>query len=380
MSFTRHYLDWNATAPLRPEARVAMIEALGVVGNPSSVHAEGRQARRIVEDAREKVAQLVGARPAEVVFTSGATEANNWVLGRAWGSVLYSRIEHPSVVAPALANEGESVELPVTSGGVLNLAALAAWLEAHGDELTRSPGRTVLALQSANNETGVVQPVEEAVILAASRSVLVHVDAVQTAGRLPIDFAGSGISFLAVSGHKIGGPKGVGALVVRPGAPLPPRLIGGGQERGQRAGTENVAAIAGFGAAAAAATGEIGYFAALGGLRDRLETAVIQATPEAVVIGQDSRRLPNTTCLGVPGRTAETLVAALDLAGIAVSAGAACSSGKVQASPVLAAMGLPRETARGAIRISIGPATTAEDIDAFVAAWIRITRRAAVAA
>lgn len=380
MTFARHYLDWNATAPLRPEARAAMIEALDLVGNPSSVHAEGRRARRIVEDAREKVAHLVGARPAEVVFTSGATEANNWVVGRTWNAVLYSRLEHPSVVAPALASDGQAVELPALASGVIDLGSLAAWLEAHKETLQRAPGGTLLALQAANNETGVVQPVADAVALAATYGVLVHVDAVQAVGRLPTDFAASKSSFLAISGHKLGGPKGIGALVVRSGAPLPPRVIGGGQERGMRAGTENVAAIAGFGAAAAAAAGEIGYFAALGGLRDRIEAGVIQASPGAVVIAQDSERLPNTTCLALPGRTAETLVAAFDLTGVAVSAGAACSSGKVQASPVLAAMGLSRDIARGAIRISIGPATTVEDIDAFVAAWVRITRRAAQAA
>ena len=283
-------------------------------------------------------------------------------------------------VAPALASDGQAVELPALASGVIDLGSLAAWLEAHKETLQRAPGGTLLALQAANNETGVVQPVADAVALAATYGVLVHVDAVQAVGRLPTDFAASKSSFLAISGHKLGGPKGIGALVVRSGAPLPPRVIGGGQERGMRAGTENVAAIAGFGAAAAAAAGEIGYFAALGGLRDRIEAGVIQASPGAVVIAQDSERLPNTTCLALPGRTAETLVAAFDLTGVAVSAGAACSSGKVQASPVLAAMGLSRDIARGAIRISIGPATTVEDIDAFVAAWVRITRRAAQAA
>ncbi|MFM9942041.1 MAG: cysteine desulfurase family protein [Hyphomicrobiaceae bacterium] len=380
MTFQRHYLDWNATAPLRPEARAAMVEALDLVGNPSSVHAEGRRARRIVEDAREKVARLVGAKPAEVVFTSGATEANNWVVGRTWDRVVFSRLEHPSVVAPALACRGDTVEIGATRYGSIDVGALAAWLENDHERLQRAPGRTLLALQAANNETGIVQPLAAAAALAAAHGVLVHSDAVQAVGRLPIDFARSNLSFLSISGHKLGAPKGIGALIVRSGAPLPPRIIGGGQERGMRAGTENVAAIAGFGAAAAAASGEIGYFASLGGLRDRLEDAVVQATPEAVVIGHGAERLANTACLALPGRMAETLVAAFDLTGIAVSAGAACSSGKVQASPVLAAMGLAPEITGGAIRISIGPATTVEDIDAFVTAWTRITRRAAQAA
>ena len=380
MTFERHYLDWNATAPLRGEARAAMLEAMDLVGNPSSVHAEGRRARRIIEDAREKVAALIGAKPAEVVFTSGATEANNWVVGRTWAAVLFSRLEHPSVVAPALASDGESVELKVTGEGVLELADLELWLSNHRDRLARTPGRTLLAIQAANNETGIIQPLEAATRLAAEYGVLTLSDAVQAAGRLPIDFSSSQLSFVTLSAHKLGGPKGVGALVVRDGAPLPPRIIGGGQERGRRAGTENVAAIAGFGAAAAAARGEIDYFGSLRGLRDRLERAVIAASPAAAIVGAPASRLANTTCIALPGRTAETLVAALDLSGVAVSAGSACSSGKVTASPVLAAMGLSSEMARAAIRVSIGPSTTSDDIDAFVVAWGRIARPAANAA
>lgn len=380
MTFVRHYLDWNATAPLRPEARAAMIEGMDLVGNPSSVHAEGRRARRIVEDARDKVASLVGASAQDVVFTSGATEANNWVVGRRWDTVLYSRLEHPAVTAPALAAEGDAVELAVTSEGFLDLASLEAWLEGHKTRLEKAPGRTVLCLQAVNNETGVVQPVRAAAAMASRYGVLVHCDAVQAVGRVPVSMADLGITYLAISGHKLGGPKGVGALVLKSGAPLPPRIIGGGQERGMRAGTENVPAIAGFGAAAAAAAGEVAYFSALGGLRDRLEEAVIRATPETVIVGRGSLRIANTTCLALADRTAETLVAGFDLSGIAVSAGSACSSGKVTASPVLAAMGLPAALARGAIRISIGPLTTGEDIDAFISAWTRITRRAANAA
>jgi cysteine desulfurase len=380
MNGRRAYLDWNATAPLRSEARAAMLAALDEVGNPSSVHAEGRRARRIVEDAREKVAHLAGAQPSEVVFTSGATEANNWAVGRAWAAVLHSRLEHPSVTAPALAGDGESVELPVRRDGRLDLASLEAWLAACRDRLAKAPGRALLALQAANNETGVVQTVAEAGAVAAAHGLAVLCDAVQAAGRLPLAFSGSSLTFMTLSAHKLGGPKGVGALVVRDDAPLPPLLVGGGQERGRRAGTENVAAIAGFGAAAVAAAGEIAYFGSLAGLRDDLEAAVLGATPQAIVVGRDVPRLANTSCIVLPGRAAETLVAALDLSGIAVSAGSACSSGKVSASPVLAAMGYGSDLARSAIRISIGPSTTPEDIEAFVAAWTRITRPAARAA
>lgn len=380
MTFERHYLDWNATAPLRAEARAAMLEAMDLVGNPSSVHAEGRRARRIVEDAREKVAALAGASPTDVIFTSGATEANNWVVGRTWATILFSRLEHPSVVAPALASDGGIVEVKATAAGTLDLGDLERWLAANAEAVGRMSGRFLLALQAANNETGVVQPVEAAAELMAAHGGHTLSDAVQAAGRLPLEFAASRLSFLALSSHKIGGPKGVGALIVRDGAPLPPRIIGGGQERGRRAGTENVAAIAGFGAAAIAACGEIGYFGSLKGLRDRLEGAIREATPNAVIVGAESDRLANTTCVALAGRSAETLVASLDLSGVAVSAGSACSSGKVTASPVLAAMGLSADLARAAIRISIGPSTTSEDIDAFASAWRRNARPAANAA
>ena len=376
----RTYLDWNATAPLRPEARAAVLDALDRVGNPSSVHAEGRSARRIIEDAREKVAHLAGARAADVVFTSSATEANNWAVRRSWRTILASRLEHPSVLAPAQANCGTLVEMPLTAAGQLDLTALARWLADHAEDLARAPGQALLALQAANNETGVIQPVAEAIELGAAYGVVVLSDAVQAAGRIPLAVAGSGLRYMTISSHKLGGPLGAGALIAGEGADVSPLLTGGGQERGRRAGTENVVAIAGFGAAAAAAAGELAYYGALAGLRDALEAAVIRATPDAVVIGRASPRLANTSCLALPGRAAETFVAALDLGGIAVSAGAACSSGKVTASATLAAMGLSPDIARAAIRVSIGPSTTPEHVAAFVAAWTNITRQAARAA
>ncbi len=368
MSSTRTYLDHNATAPLRPEARAAMLAALDAVGNPSSVHAEGRRARHIVEEAREHVANLVGARPAQVVFTSGATEANAWVLSAGWNVILAGGIEHDSVLAPARNARADVVELPARGDGSVALAAVSEALERQAGR----GARALLALQLANNETGVVQPVADVAALARAHGVAVHTDAVQAAGRLPIDFAGLGADTLSLSAHKLGGPKGCGALVLRDGLEIAPLIPGGGQERRRRAGTENVAGIAGFGAAAAAARRDLALMGGLAALRDRLEREALAAAPDALVIGAGAQRLANTTCLALPGQTAETLVIRLDLAGIAVSAGAACSSGKVGASTVLAAMGLPEEVARSAIRVSLGWSTTAGDVDAFLAAWAAI--------
>jgi cysteine desulfurase len=376
----RTYLDWNATAPLRDEARAAMVAALDVVGNPSSVHAEGRAARRLIEDAREKVAVLVGALPREVYFTSGATEANNWVHRRTWRTIFYSALEHPSVVAPVRAGEGERIDCRVTSSGLIDLAALEQELAARAAALADAPGQALLTLQMANNETGVLQPLAEAAKLAKAHRVLVASDAVQAPGRLRLEFAGSGLNYLTLSAHKLGGPKGIGAVVSRADAPLPPLLVGGGQERRYRAGTENVAAIAGFGAAAEAALRDLDGAVRIASLRDRLEESALAIAADAIVIGRGAPRLNNTMCIAVPGRAAETLVAALDLAGIAVSAGSACSSGKVAASPVLAAMHIDPSLARGAIRVSVGPTTTDEDIAAFLAAFGTITGRAAKAA
>jgi cysteine desulfurase len=366
MSRTRTYLDCNATAPLRREARAAMVAALDVAGNPSSPHAEGRRARGLIEDARELVAALVGARPAEVVFTSGGTEANNAVLAGGWGAILLSGIEHDSVLAPARGSGAQLLEIPVGSDGVARHDGLAGRMAQLGKV------RTLVSLQLANNETGALQPVAETAALARAHGFAAHSDAVQAAGRVPIDMRALGVDYLTLSAHKLGGPKGVGALVVRDGASLPAFIAGGGQERRRRAGTENVAAIAGFGAAADAARDDLAQIAKVRALRDRLETEVRELTPEAVVIAAEADRLPNTTNLALPGASAETLVIALDLKGIAVSAGAACSSGKVGASHVLAAMGLAPDIARAAIRISLGPGSTERDIAAFLAAWDEI--------
>lgn len=366
MTGVRTYLDYNATAPLRPVAREAMLAALAETGNPSSVHAEGRRARDIVETAREQVARLVNAKPSEVVFTASAAEANAMVLAAPWTRVFASRIEHDTVLAGLGRPGREVVEIPAGDGGRIDLEHLAR-------RVTEGPSplRGLLTLQFANNETGVVQPVAEAVALADVHALAMHCDAAQAAGRLPVDFAALGIAFMTLSAHKIGGPKGVGALLVRDGASLP-ALIPGGQERRRRGGTENVAAIAGFGAAAEEALAELSGMARIAGMRDRMEARLTQILPHLRIVGSTAPRLPNTSCFAVPGLRAETLVIRLDLAGCAVSAGAACSSGKVGASHVLAAMGLPPEVARSAIRVSLGRETTERDIDTFLAAMATI--------
>jgi cysteine desulfurase len=367
MNQARTYLDHNATAPLRPEARAAMLAARDVLGNPSSVHADGRRARALVETAREEVAALVGAQLADVVFTSGATEACNAVLHNSWRAVYLSRLEHPAVLAPALASTARIVETPSRPDGRFDADAFAAAL----DDARGEPGPALLALQAANNETGVLQPLTEAAALARSHGLAVFTDAVQAGGK--IDCTGLDADFIALSAHKLGGPAGVGALIVRAPHSLPAFILGGGQERRRRGGTENVAGIAGFGAAAAAARRGLREFAGLARLRDRLERELCATTRDACVIGADSPRLPNTSLIALPGRRAETLVIQLDLAGISVSAGAACSSGKVGTSETLAAIRVPADLARAAIRVSLGPTTTERDIDAFLSAWAEIT-------
>jgi cysteine sulfinate desulfinase/cysteine desulfurase-like protein len=243
MSAVRTYLDWNASAPLRPEARAAMIAALDAVGNASSVHAEGRRVRALVEQARERVARLVGAKPSEVVFTSGATEANNWALSAEWDLIFVCGIEHASVLAPACRSAARVIEFPAGSDGVAQVERIAEFVLRSSDPL----GRALVSLQMANNETGVIQPLSQTAMFAREHGLSVHTDATQAAGRLPIDFRALGVDLLSISSHKIGGPKGAGALVIREGSEIEPFVVGGGQERRRRAGTEDVAAIAGFG-------------------------------------------------------------------------------------------------------------------------------------
>lgn len=349
------YLDHNATSPLRPAAFDAMAEAMRVGGNPSSVHAAGRRARAIVDKARREVASLAGAEPSEIVFTSGGTEANNLALsGAGRRRVLVSAIEHDSVRRAT----PQAELLPVDSNGVLNLAALERGL-ASSDE------PALVSVMLANNETGVLQPIVEVVRLARRAGALVHCDAVQGAGKVPVDLRDLGVDYLSLSAHKIGGPTGVGALVLRKGAPLLPAIRGGGQESNRRAGTENVAGIAGFGAAAMLAAPGLDVMA----LQGELELSLVKIAAGARVFGAAAPRLGNTSCISMPGVPAETQVMAFDLAGVCISAGSACSSGKVQRSPVLDAMGVPAAEAACATRISLGWNTEAADIERLIAAW-----------
>ena len=362
MNDARLYLDHNASSTLRPEARAAMIDALDRHGNASSVHREGRQARRIVEDAREQVAALVGARPADIVFTSGATEANNMALSASWDAILHAGIEHESIVSPAKSSSATVTELAVRSDGTIDPDCLSVALAA-----TSGTGRTLLTLQMANNETGVCQDLAAAALAAREQGITIHTDAVQACGRLDVRFYELDVDLMSLSSHKLGGPMGIGALVVRDGYDLRSLLVGGGQERRRRAGTENVAAIAGFGAAAEAAKSQLGTEASrLRKLRDQLEAVITEIVPDALVVGNGAPRLPNTVCVALPGDLAETTVIKLDLAGIAISAGSACSSGKVGASHVLQAMGLPEGIARTAIRISLGWNTSETSLEEFL--------------
>jgi cysteine desulfurase len=367
----RIYFDHNATAPLRPEAKAAMLAAMEQVGNPSSVHAEGRRARAIVERAREQVAGLVGAKPSEVVFTSGATESNNWVLRAGWDAIVVAGIEHDSVLAPARASGSRIVEIGTHSDGIVDTCAIADHVLLGNGPL----GRDLVTLQMANSETGVLQDVGAVSDFCAAHGVAMHTDAVQAPGRVPIDFAGLGVTFLSLSAHKLGGPKGIGALIIRDGVELPGGFAGGGQELRRRAGTENVTAIAGFGAAAEAAQRDLDDVARVAEMRDRLQREMVEIVPETVVLGASSERLPNTLAVALPGQRAETLVIKFDMAGIAISAGSACSSGKVGPSEAMRAMGLPKGLADGAIRISLGWSTSNASLEPFLIAWRDIAGR-----
>jgi cysteine desulfurase len=362
---TEAYLDWNATAAPRPEAQAAVTAALGVTGNPSSVHAAGRGARRLIEDARDKVAALVGVTSRDVVFTSGGTEANMLALTPALGeALLISAIEHPSVRSGGRFAAAE--DIAVTAAGVVDLVALERQLAGRS--------RPLVSLMLANNETGVIQPVAKAATLVHAAGGLLHVDAVQGPGRIACDFKALGADLMTLSSHKIGGPQGVGALIRRDGLTLDSQIKGGGQERGARAGTENVAGIAGFGAAAEAVRqGWTAEAARMATLRDGLEAGIKAIAPKAVIFGAEAARLPNTTLFSVPGMKAETAVIAFDLEGVAVSSGAACSSGKVAPSHVLAAMGVAPELARGAIRVSLGYATSDDDVGTILKAWGKLS-------
>jgi cysteine desulfurase len=369
----RIYLDWNATTPLRPEAREAMAGAWDLGGNPSSVHAEGRQARGLVEQARVSIADAVGALPRNVIFTSGGTEANALALtpglrrssGFPVTRLLVSAIEHASVLAGGRFPTEAVGTIGVTRAGLLDLDRLRAMLEGGPPAL--------VSVMLANNETGAVQPVAEAGEIVHSTGGLLHVDAIQAFGKILFDINAMNADLVTLSAHKIGGPKGVGALLLAEGLPAPePLLRGGGQELGRRAGTENVAGIAGFGAAAKAAMAVLQKDAIrLKNLRNRLETGLRQ-TAGVIVFADEVARLPNTTLFTIPGLKAETAVIGFDLAGLAVSSGSACSSGKVQPSHVLEAMGFGPELAEGAVRLSLGWSTSDADVDRCLEAWRKL--------
>ncbi len=377
MTAERTYLDYNATAPLRREARDAMVAALREVGNASSVHAEGRAARARIEHARGAVAALVGGEAKLVTFVSGGTEANNTVLTPDWrigseivdlGTLLVGATEHPSVMAGGGFAVDETLTIPVDREGIVDREVLRALLAKAG-------GRALVSVMLANNETGAIQPVAEVAAIAHEAGALVHCDAVQAAGRIAIDIKALGVDVLTISAHKIGGPQGAGAIVrASEAVTFAPLLTGGGQERRARGGTENVAAIAGFGAAAEAARSDLDKAQTWAEWRDRLAEIV---GPEATVFSAGVPRLPQTLCLAVPDVPAETLVIALDLAGVAVSSGSACSSGKVAPSHVLAAMGVEAGLAKCAIRLSLGWDSAENDLDSFANAWKAVLKHVA---
>jgi cysteine desulfurase len=368
----RVYLDWNATTPLRPEARAAMAAAWDA-GNPSSVHAEGRAARHLVEEARARVEAAVGADDRNVVFTSGGTEANSLALapGIRAGSrlpinrLVVSATEHASVLTGGRFEKAAVETLHVTRSGVVDLD--------HLSELLKTKAPALVSVMSANNETGALQPTAKIAGIVHEAGGLLHVDAVQSFGKVQFDINEIQADLVSLSAHKVGGPKGVGALIIRDGIEgLDALLRGGGQEKGRRAGTENVIGIAGFGAAAEAAMASIAEMATLEKLRKRLEEGLRQ-TRGVLVFSEDAPRLPNTTLFTAPGLNAETAVIGFDLEGVAVSSGSACSSGRVQASHVLEAMGFGPEQAKGAVRLSLGWSTTEADVDRCLEAWRKLS-------
>lgn len=377
-----HYLDHNSTSPLRPESLSAMTHALAIGGNPSSPHSAGRAARAVVEEAREKIASLVGAKPDQLVFTSGATEACSLALfGAAEGSleaedsritrIFVLSIEHKAVLKSAerLAERFPWVRvtvLPVTADGVIDLEALRVGLR-------EGKGRALVAVMAANNEIGTVQPIAEVSRLVREAGALLLVDAVPAAGKIDLDFALC--DYMVLSGHKMGGPLGAGALIVAEGAPLAAQLVGGGHERGLRAGSVNLSGIAGFGAAAQSLRDAAGERARIAHLRDHFETALKDAIPQTVIFGAKAERLCSTSGFAIPGLTAETALMALDLDGVAMSSGSTCSSGKVSISHVLEAMGVDEAVARCALRASFGWSSTMDDVNAAVSSLVKQNER-----
>lgn len=379
MTSSRAYLDHNATAPIRPEVLRVVVDAMARPANPSSVHAEGRAARSLVERAREQVAALVGAVPGDVIFTGGGSETNATALrpgalatraGEPAAALIRGATEHASVLSGHGFGPGARIA-PVTPDGLIDAAALDRLLGL-------SPPATLVSIGIANNETGVMQPISQIARLVHARGGLLHVDAVQVAGRLPLALDVLGCDALTLSGHKLGGPCGTGALVLAPGRAGPEiaMIRGGAQEARRRAGTENVAGIVGFGLAAEMAKNDLSVETLrLCALRDRAEAEVRRIAPDAMIFGEAAPRLPNTVAFAIPGLSAETALAALDLDGVAVSSGSACQSGKVGRSHVLAAMSVPPDLASGAIRISFGWSSCDEDVICFAQALEILVQR-----
>jgi len=365
------YCDYNAGAPVRAEAAVALSRALAAGGNASSVHGLGRRARALIEDAREKIALGLDARAENLVFTSGATEALHLAMSASGAaSIIVAAVEHDAVFEHAARAFSDVLVAPVKYNGVVDLDSLTTLL-------AKAAKPSLIALQLANNETGIIQPVAKAAALAREHGALLLVDAAQAFTRVPVSAADLDTTYLVVSSHKIGGPPGAGALVLAPGAPFVTTRFGGGQERGRRPGTENAPALAGFGVAAALGLSVMNEEASrLTALRDRFESNL---PPDAIVFGGSVARLPNTSNFALPGLAAETAVIAMDLEGIAVSSGAACSSGKVRVSRVLTAMGVASDHAKAALRVSFGWASTESDVDAALAALNTIAVRRALA-
>lgn len=369
----RIYADYNATAPLRPEAKAAMLRTMELTGNPSSVHSEGRKARALVESARDAVAAAIGACRDDIAFTSGGTEAVQAPLRGVLRSVgnaqlVVSSIEHDSVSALAELPKA----WPVKANGAVDLV----WLEAVVQTLVADGKRPLVSLMLVNNETGVIQPVAAAAEIVHAAGGLIHCDAIQALGKIETSIIELDVDYLSLSAHKIGGPQGVGAFYVKPGAPFAAIQTGGGQEFGRRSGTENVAGVAGFAAAIDAALSNMSQYEALRAPRDAMEAVLKAAVPSLQIHGQAAPRVAGVSCFGVEGLPSETQVMGLDLAGFAVSAGSACSSGKVKPSRVLTAMGLSDTAARSAIRASFGWASKADDFDALARAWLKMAARA----
>ena len=363
------YMDYNATCPIRPSVIEAVVATMKAVGNPSSVHSEGRKARALIEEARVKVAALAGARARDIVFCSGGTEAANSVIrGASANSLIISAVEHSCIRAAADIAGIPVFTLPVDDSGTISLTALR-------EMLAKAPAPALVSVMYANNEMGAVQPVAEISTIAKKYGALVHSDAVQAAGKLPLDMATLGLDYMTLSAHKIGGPQGVGAIVMTPTAPLKPLVVGGGQELGRRSGTENVAGIVGFGVAAIEALNHLEDGTKIAALRDSMEQQLRRHSNDLIIIGEKAERLPNTSCVAIPGVKGETQVMHFDLAGICVSSGSACSSGKVKTSHVLEAMGFTPDVTEASIRISLGSDTVETDVTAFVAAWKKLYDR-----